>query len=180
MVRGNKVFGFTSRGGCRCVCGPILNSFTFQGGRRQGYTLVEILVATTLTLILMTAVVTVFAGVGDGISKSRRAMEQFDRLRTTGQQLRVDLQGATAMPFDGRPVRPEENRGYFEYIEASILPTPQAINDTTGAVDLDVGCGASNAGNARGDILMFTTRNAMRPFLGRYPYSTDSTIDVAV
>ena len=55
--------------------------FPVIAGRRSGYTLVEILVATTLTLMLMTAVVTVFGGVGDGISKSRRALEQFDRLR---------------------------------------------------------------------------------------------------
>ena len=81
----------------------------------------------TLTLILMTAVVTVFGGVGDGISKSRRAMEQFDRLRTAAQQLRLDLQGVT-VTLDGRPVRPEENRGYFELIEGGILGMPRAIH----------------------------------------------------
>ena len=75
--------------------------FPVRGGRRSGYTLVEILVAMTLTLILMTAVVTVFGGVGDGIAKSRRAMEQFDRLRTAVQQLRLDLQGVTVTL--GRP-----------------------------------------------------------------------------
>ena len=67
--------------------------FPVTSSRRSGYTLVEILVAMTLTLILMTAVVTVFGGVGDGISKSRRAMEQFDRLRTAAQQLRLDCKG---------------------------------------------------------------------------------------
>ena len=145
-------------------------------GRRSGYTLVEILVATTLTLILMTAVVAVFGEVGDGIAKSRRAMEQFDRLRTAAQQLRLDLQGVT-VTLDGRPVRPEENQGYFEYIEGGILSmpqpngspgTPQAINDVTGGTnDTSVG--------ERGDILMFTTRNAARPFLGRYSQSVDSS-----
>ena len=151
--------------------------------RRSGYTLVEILVATTLTLILMTAVVTVFGAVGDGIAKSRRAMEQFDRLRTTAQQLRLDLQGVT-VTLDGRPARPEENQGYFEYIEGGILTvpntqlnitsgTPQAINEQaltpSGSNDLTVG--------ERGDILMFTTRNAARPFLGRYspPNPVDSS-----
>ncbi len=172
------------------------------GGRRSGYTLVEILVAMTLTLMLMTAVVTVFGGVGDGIAKSRRAMEQFDRLRTTAQQLRQDLQGLT-VKLDGRPVRPEENQGYFEYIEGGIMSipqqlnvtsgtpysnwimqagtpqatwnissgTPQAVNDqlltTSGSADLTVG--------ERGDILMFTTRNASRPFLGRYVAAVDPT-----
>ena len=79
----------------------------------------------TLTLILMTAVVTVFGGVGDGIAKSRRALEQFDRLRTAAQQLRLDLQGVT-VKLDGRPVRPEENQGYFELIEGGILTHPNS------------------------------------------------------
>ena len=158
-----------------------------SGARRSSYTLVEILVAMTLTLILMTAVVTVFGGVGEGIAKSRRAMEQFDRLRTAAQQLRSDLGGVT-VTLDGHPTRPEENRGYFEYIEGGIFSVPQwqwqatgssgtlmmvssgtpaAINEVTGQVDLDAG--------ERGDILMFTTRNATRPFLGRYQLATDPT-----
>ena len=127
----------------------------------------------TLTLILMTAVVTVFGGVGDGISKSRRALEQFDRLRTAAQQLRTDLQGVT-VKLDGRPVRPEESQGYFELIEGGILSVPQAnrnattqrplaYNDLTDQQDLSVG--------ERGDILMFTTRNATQPFVGRYVLS---------
>ena len=172
-VQGNKVHGSSSIGGSLCVYGPILRSFPVIGGRRSGYTLVEILVATTLTLILMTAVVTVFGGVGDGIAKSRRAMEQFDRLRTAAQQLRLDLQGVT-VTLDGRPARPEESQGYFEYIEGGILSipqasgnpgTPQAINAVTNEPDLTVG--------ERGDILMFTTRNAARPFLGRYALNVD-------
>lgn len=148
--------------------------YGITGVRRSGYTLVEILVATTLTLILMTAVVSVFAGVGDGISKARRAMEQFDRLRTTAQQLRLDLQGLT-VKLDGRPIRPEENQGYFEYIEGSILPSPQAVNSVTTAADWTVGGGTADSNHARGDILMFTTRNAIRPFLGRYALSVDSS-----
>jgi len=128
---------------------PDFSFFPVITGRRRGYTLVEILVATTLTLILMTAVVTVFGGVGDGISKSRRALEQFDRLRTAAQQLRVDLQGVT-VTMDGRAVRPEENQGYFEVLE--------------GGPDM----GADPTVIEHADILMFTARNAARPFAGRY------------
>ena len=127
---------------------PNSSFFPVITGRRSGYTLIEILVATALTLILMTAVVTVFGGVGDGIAKSRRALEQFDRLRTAAQQLRVDLQGVT-VTMDGRPIRPEENQGYFEVIYGSDAGTdPAAIR--------------------RGNILMFTARNASRPFAGLY------------
>ena len=160
--------------------------FSLSGGQRAGYTLVEILVALTLTLILMTAVVRVFGGVGKGIAKARRAMEQFDRLRTAQQQLRIDLQGLTVTP-DGRPARPEENRGYLEFIEGGILSLPQASGNPP-ALQLS-GSGSPQAINPqsatslpfdlavgeRGDILMFTTRNADRPFVGRYALSADPT-----
>ena len=122
----------------------------------------------------MTAVVTVFGGVGDGIAKSRRALEQFDRMRTAAQQLRVDLAGVTATP-DGNPARPEQNPGYLEISEGGIVGTPQAVNAATNTtnppVDYTVGVGG-NSGNVRSDILMFTTRNAVKPFVGRYQGAT--------
>ena len=127
----------------------------------SAFTLVEILVALTLTLILMTTVVTVFGRVGTSMRNARRALEQFDRLRTAAQQLNVDLSGITAR-LDGRAGRPEEGLGYFELIEGSYLfvnpanpptaPYPYyGVNDK-GAADNTVG--------ERGDILMFTSRNA--------------------
>jgi type II secretory pathway pseudopilin PulG len=151
---------------------PNFAIFPSAGSRRAGYTLVEILVSTALTLILMTAVVTVFGGVGDGISKARRAMEQNDRLRTAVQQLRLDLQGVT-VKMDGRPVRPEEGEGYLEYIEGGALNSPQAWNDSTNAADMAVG--------QHGDILMMTVHNSARPFVGRYPFGQNGILqsDVA-
>ena len=139
-------------------------------GRRQGYTLVEILVALTLTLILMSAVVTVFGGVGTGISKSRRALEQFDRQRTAAQQLLSDLNGVTAQRLDGRPGRPEESFGYFELVEGSyyFAANLPAIDDVTNNPDLTV--------SERGDILLFTSRNAARPFVGRYGYNGSTAL----
>ena len=65
---------------------PTRYTYLALGGRRRGYTLIEILVALALTLILMTVVTRVFATVGDGIRKSRSALEQFDRLRTAVAQ----------------------------------------------------------------------------------------------
>jgi len=127
------------------------------------------LVATTLTLILMSAVVMVFGGVGEGIAKSRRALEQFDRLRSAVQQLRKDLQGLTVTP-DGRPARPEESPGYLEFTEGgmgspAIIGSPS--NPTLGSLDSNVG--------EHSDMLMFTTRNAAQPFVGRCAFSADPT-----
>ena len=140
-----------------------------------GYTLVEILVAVTLTSILMTAVMRVFVGVGASISEARRALETFDRLRATASLLRMDLQGVTVTMSP--PIKPESGEGYFEYVEGHwIDPPAKDFSVTPPADDYTVG--------QRGDILMFTTRNGDRPFVGRYhdpAHETDVTIqsDVA-
>ncbi len=151
----------------------------------RGYTLVEILVALTLTLILMTAVVKVFGDVGPSISNARKALEQFDRLRTAGQQLGQDLNNITAR-LDGRAGRPEEALGYFELIEGSYLflspQTPKNPVNPPGATGnypyyaINVINPTSNTPTyqkdysvgERGDVLMFTARNAARPYVGRY------------
>ncbi len=146
---------------------PIFTHRPAQDGKGvSAFTLVEILVALTLTLILMTTVVKVFGDVGNSMRNARRALEQFDRLRTAAQQLNSDMNGITA-GLDGRAGRPEEGLGYFELIEGSYLfakpgtGTNPPYYGVNGAVaDYTVG--------ERGDILMFTSRNAARPFVGRF------------
>jgi len=152
---------------------------------RQGFTLIEVLVATTLTLMLIGAVVSVFEMVSNSVSDARSTLEMSDRLRATTLQLQRDLAGVTVTMLP--PRRPEDNEGYFEYVENSILTptgsgqsllmrpdrvsqatpfayTPYAINSETGADDLTVG--------DTDDILMFTTRSPDRPFVGRYGPTT--------
>ncbi|NQU10196.1 prepilin-type N-terminal cleavage/methylation domain-containing protein, partial [bacterium] len=52
------------------------------GARRQhGYTIVELLMATTLTLILMGVVATIFAAVSRSVHQSRAVLEMNDRMR---------------------------------------------------------------------------------------------------
>ncbi len=133
--------------------------FPAIAGRRSGFTLIEILVAITLTFILMASVVTVFGGVGEGIAQSRRALEQFDRLRTASQQLRIDLQGATVSNVAGVEMRPEESQGYFEVVAGT---QPQAVNTETSSKSPD-----STAG-PRGYFVEFTSRNPDRQFTGLY------------
>src|SRR5690606_22126128 len=61
----------------------------------RGYTLVEMLVATVLTLMMMSAVVGLFDSVGRGISNSRALLDTNDRLRMAARQLQRDLGGVT-------------------------------------------------------------------------------------
>lgn len=153
---------------------------------RSGFTLIEVLVATTLTLMLIGAVVSVFEMVSNSVSDARSTLEMSDRLRATSMQLQRDLAGVTVTMLP--PRRPEDNEGYFEYVENSMLTTtgsgpstrvlpdrlaqiaaytPYPINSETGADDLSVG--------DTDDILMFTTRSPDRPFVGRFGAPTVAT-----
>jgi len=130
--------------------------------RRGGYTLVEILTATALTLVMMTAVVAVLGTVSESISKSRAGLEMMDRLRAAQRTLRHDLGNLTVTMLP--PRRPESNEGYFEYIEGPLGPVDAAheffYNTEAGDRDSTV--------RDLDDILMFTVRSPGVPFVGRY------------
>ncbi len=136
----------------------------FLPSRRGGFTLIELLVAVTLSLIMMAAVVQIFAVVGKSINNSRSTLEMSERIRAVASRLKLDLEGVTADMTP--PGRPEEGKGYFEYIEGpvmgiggyntdepnSLLSPPFELDSTVGDTD---------------DILQFTTRSRGEPFVGR-------------
>lgn len=156
---------------------PALSRFGGLASARRaaGYTLVEILVATTLALILLGAVVRMFGDVGRGITDSRAVLEARERLGIAAVRLQADLAGVT-VTMDP-PRRPESNEGYFEYIEG---PATQATASTY-AVNTETGAATPPPDSTVGDfddILMFTTRSNGRPFVGRFGTDT-RTSDVA-
>jgi hypothetical protein len=131
---------------------------------RQGYTLVEMLTATLLTLMMMMAVVTLFESVGKAITDSRHVLEMNDRLRAAAGRLQKDLEGLTVSVQP--PRRPEGNEGYFEYTEGPIGPVirPEALfvnGDLTAPNNQDTTVTDND------DILAFTTHSDV-PFVGRY------------
>lgn len=134
---------------------PVLVRF-----RRTGFTLVEILVATTLALLLMGAVAMMFGRVAESITDSRSMLESADRLRLAETRLQMDLAGLTATVSPS--LKPENNEGYFEYIEGPAL----AVISPTIAKNSDTGGDDPTVGDFD-DILMFTTRTTGKPFVGR-------------
>jgi len=140
--------------------------------RSLGYTLVEILVATALSLILLGAVVRMFGDVGQSITDSRSLLEAADRLRLVQIRLQQDLAGITVPMNVNPPHKPENNEGYFEYIEG-----PQTAG-TNYALNMDNGGVADTTVGDTDDILMFTTRSTGQPFIGRYNGGTAQS-DVA-
>jgi type II secretory pathway pseudopilin PulG len=176
-----------------------IRSCSRRGGPRFAFTLVELLVAISITLLIMATVVQVFTSVSDSVQKRRSMVEVSNQLRHVRNQLQSDLNGATcpAIPW----TRPESNHGYFEVIEGpysdfnpSLLtdfrgtpgdPANPEINHATSTIptsNLDYSGDTSKAGwvtDGRGlgdhdDVLAFTSRNESSPFLGRAPVVFDS------
>ena len=117
-------------------------------------TLTEMLVATALTVIIMGVVAQLFSMFGSSVSGSRSLTELSSRLRTTSYRLRRDLEGTTAALLP--PLSPSEGVGYFEIIEG-----PRH--------DLDAADGSEELRADDDDALLFTTRDVLAPFTGRYP-----------
>jgi hypothetical protein len=121
-------------------------------------TLVEMLVATTITLIMMGLVAQLFGVFGQGVTGSRSVIELTDQMRSVGWRLRQDLGGVTATTLP--PLRPEANEGYFELFEGPATDTSTAtLVPTSDKTALTADCD---------DALLFTTRSQGPPFVGRF------------
>lgn len=112
-----------------------------------GFTLVELLVAATLSLMAMAAVASLLGTFGRTVSQSQKLVDLTARLRSVASQLRQDLHGITA-PASAW-VRPEANAGYLEIVEG--VGTDSSPAGTLGDID---------------DRLMGTTMAFGKPFTG--------------
>ncbi|MBP86560.1 MAG: hypothetical protein CMJ64_07585 [Planctomycetaceae bacterium] len=130
-----------------------------------GLTLVELLIATTLTLMLVAAVTQAFQVVGTSIAVNRATVEMVGELRSVGVRLQNDLEGLTVA---ARPW-PEaaSGQGYIEYEEGWahdgwLFPGNLGGTPTPGV---------THYGDAD-DVLMFTSRTRDAPFVGVYQVRT--------
>ena len=143
----------------------------------------EVLVATALTLVLLGAVVQLFAWMSTSLNEARAGLEMQDRLRAAAQVLQRDLRGVTTPMLP--PRNPADNEGYFEYVEGAmgICPRYTLKNESwsdgaAGSLQIPVNTFTFDL-NADGssvrdftvtdtdDVLMFTTRTSDRPFVGQ-------------
>lgn len=122
-------------------------------GGRHGMTLVEMLVATAATMIVMGAVAVMFAEFARGVGNGRAVMDLNARLRTTALLLRRDLDGVTAPLLP--PLSPAAGAGYFEYIEG-----PRQ--------DRDAADGSAELRADTDDVLLFTTAGVERRLVGTF------------
>lgn len=147
-------------------------------GLRRAFTLLEVLIALTITLILMGLVMEMFTRVSAGINNSRANMDLNDQLRHAKNRLITDLRGTTAPTVP--PLDPNMHLGYFEYVEGPRVASSQfAANSVGGDIGEQLG---GNWYTSRGaatnitvnsvigdtdDILMFTTSSFDDKFVGR-------------
>jgi hypothetical protein len=131
---------------------------------RRGLSLMELLIATTISIMVMGATVTLFGVVGERINGGRAMIEVADRLRSTQNLLHHDLRGVTVsfLPWE----QPSAGSGYFE-----ILKGPQTNNAATSNRDSQPNAQNVLLGYTR-DVLMFTTRSPDQPFTGRFQSTT--------
>ena len=128
---------------------------------RRGMTLVEMLVATTMTLIIMGIVAQLFGVLGNTVNSSRSTMDVSSRLRVVANKLRQDLAGITVQTLP--PIPADADSGYLEIIENAATDTSLGTGQLIGDGD---------------DVLMFTTRAPQQPFVG--VYNTTSSIESPV
>ena len=126
---------------------------TNVGPSRRGFSLTELLVASAIALVVMGAIAQLFSLFSRTLSQSQATVDIAGRMRSTAWQLRQDLAGVTVdlVPW----AKPEANVGYFELVEGSRTDAAAAHGSTNLEADTD-------------DILMFTTRSAGGPFVGKY------------
>ncbi|RMF39929.1 MAG: hypothetical protein D6753_12685 [Planctomycetota bacterium] len=121
---------------------------------RAGFTLVEVLVATAATLLMMIALAQMFKVIGDSMKQGRAALQLNNKLRTVAMRLQHDLSNLTVIPDP--PIN--EGQGYFKYFDGSTTDYTAATIDVTlnrfGDVD---------------DILMGTVRAGDVWFTGKVP-----------
>jgi len=133
--------------------------------KSRGMTLVEMLVATTMTLVIMGVVAQLFGMMGKGLTGGRNVLNLDAQLRGVAHTLRTDLTGITVETLP--PVAPETDSGYLEIIEGPLadLSAHGAGNLTTLTADWD-------------DVLLFTTRSFGDPFIGLADSATFGTTTI--
>lgn len=138
---------------------------------RNGYTLIEILLAVTLGLILMLGVVQMFAMVGNFVTSSQGLMELDQKVRSAQMVLQNDLSRYTAkmtVPADSN-----SGYGYFRIEE----------NAQTPIADPRLEMFYSNHNKIPGDnddVLTFTIHDLDSPFIGRNGTTVVNSSDAEV
>ncbi len=87
----------------------------FDIDSRHGFTLIEVMIATAVTLLMMVGLAQMFKLLGDSMSQGRGGLELNNRLRSVIHRVRTDLDNVTAPARPPLPVG--SGLGYMKYYE---------------------------------------------------------------
>ncbi|MEZ6137824.1 MAG: prepilin-type N-terminal cleavage/methylation domain-containing protein [Pirellulaceae bacterium] len=147
----------------------LTSHYQIRGRRgRSGFTLLEVLIATAVTLLMMVSLAKIFNILGNTMQQGRSVLELNNRLRSVTDRLRLDLDNLTAIPRP--PANPASATGYLQYYDGSLTDfsagqfSAQATVSAAGVEDL------SRYGDLD-DVLMFTAkaREGDAWFTGKVP-----------
>ncbi len=156
----------------------------------RGLTLIEMLVGLAITLVMMAAVVNLFANIGGGVKLRQASMEMGGQIRIARAQLYNDLTAATCRALPWR--HPADAEGYIEIVEGlhsdkqpsaqfpkttadvTFVPSSQEADPVT---DVVLGLDGMGLGDYD-DILALTVRSELAPFTGRALDTAGSTITI--
>jgi hypothetical protein len=137
---------------------------------RLGLTLIEVLIATTITLLMMLALAKGFQSLSNTVSEGRSHLNLSDKLRGMNELLRSDLRGITT---DGStPQSALLPAGYIKYYDGPISDsTATLFNQMPIATEVENRISASRWGDID-DILMFTAKAGQgQVFRGKVPHA---------
>ena len=117
-----------------------------------GFTIVELLVASTVGLLLVIGVIEAFRQITYAVNKGRANVQLSDQLRNVTNLLREDFRGITVQATPNTTAA--SAMGYFEIIEG-------VDNDSISSSAFDTLTGDTD------DVIMFTSRRLGEPFHGR-------------
>ena len=148
------------------------------------FTLIEMLVALAVTLVMMAAVVNLFANISGSVRNRRAVIEISGQLRQVRLRMARDLAGATCDATTWQ--QPAENRGYIEILEGRLsdkVPSSLlldkdgdgqpfdgfdvATSQVPSSQVIDPDAGMVTDGRALGDwddVLALTVRSEAEPF----------------
>jgi hypothetical protein len=117
-----------------------------------GFTIVELLVASTVGLLLVLGVIEAFRQITHAVNKGRANVQLSGKLRNVTNLLREDFRGITVQATPNTTAAAA--MGYFEIIEG-------VDNDSISSSATDTLTGDTD------DVIMFTSRRLGEPFPGR-------------
>ncbi len=136
---------------------------------RGGMTLIEVLIATALTLVIMLALAQGFKTLSDGVTAGRARLTGSDQLRGISSLLKSDLSGLT-VDATRLPQTQQAAMGYFEYYDGPLSDSTAMLYNYNPAAGTPEEQLSASRWSDIDDVLMFTAKaKDGQWFRGRVP-----------